>query len=494
MARAFVTGWPLSSSRSPLIHRIWGEMYGLDVGYEAVPVPPEEAEAFLRGFGERGFRGGNVTMPHKALAYAVAERRSAVAERIAAGGEGSANTLWLEDGAVCCTSTDGHGFTANLDEQASGWDRDAGESTVLVIGAGGAALAVLDALVERGFGEIVVANRTSAKAEALCARFAAARAIPFEAIADALAPASLVVNTSALGMSGVAETAGYPPDLSAVRPDAVINDLVYSPLRTPLLAKAERCGLRAVDGLGMLLHQAAPGFERWFGVRPAVTARLRRHLVHDLGEREPVFLGLTGSIGMGKSTTAAMFRDAGVPVHDADATVHALYRGAAAPLIEAAFPGTTGANGVDRAKLRDAVVGDPDAMRRLEGIVHPLVRAENDRFRREVRAEGHPLAVLDIPLLFETGGDARCEAVVVVSAPAAVQRERVLARGTMSEREFEAVLARQTPDSEKRARADHVIDTSRGLPHARSRVRDIVAELSNPNWLPRIHRVAASTA
>ena len=194
------------------------------------------------------------------------------------------------------------------------------------------------------------------------------------------------------------------------------------------------------------------------------------------------FLGLTGSIGMGKSTTASMFAEAGVPVHDADATVHALYGGPAAPAIEEAFPGTVRDGVVDRAALSGRVVGDRAAMARLEAIVHPLVRAADDAFRQRAREEGHPVAVLDIPLLFETGGAERMDAVLVVSAPAEVQRARVLARPGMDEAKFEAILARQVPDAEKRARAHYRIDTSRGLDAARKRVDEIIEDMSRPDW------------
>ncbi|MCG6121722.1 MAG: dephospho-CoA kinase [Microvirga sp.] len=189
-------------------------------------------------------------------------------------------------------------------------------------------------------------------------------------------------------------------------------------------------------------------------------------------------LGLTGSIGMGKSTTADLFREFGCPVHDADAQVHELYRGEAAQLVEAAFPGTTRDGVVDRAALSRVVVGDADAMKRLEAIVHPLVRARRDAFLAAARAARASVAVLDIPLLFETGGDAICDAVVVTSAPARTQRERVLAREGMTEERFRELLARQLPDAEKRRRAHFVVDTSRGLPAARRQVRDILRALA----------------
>ena len=203
-------------------------------------------------------------------------------------------------------------------------------------------------------------------------------------------------------------------------------------------------------------------------------------------EKSPFVLGLTGSIGMGKSATAAMFSARGVPVHDSDAAVHALYGpgGAAARAIGAAFPGTlTAGGGVDRPALREAVLGDAEQLRKLEGIVHPLVGAEARAFL--ARHAGAPLVVLDIPLLFETGGEARCDAVLVVTAPPEVQRARVLARPGMTEAALDAILAKQMPDAEKRARADHVIDTSRGFADAEAAVEALIARLSAAGSAPK---------
>jgi dephospho-CoA kinase len=191
-----------------------------------------------------------------------------------------------------------------------------------------------------------------------------------------------------------------------------------------------------------------------------------------------IVLGLTGSIGMGKSVTAGLFAAAGCPVHDADAAVHALYQGAAVPLIEAAFPGTTRDGAVDRAALGRYVLDDSAALARLEGLVHPLVRAEEERFLARAAADGAAIAVLDIPLLFETGAEARCDAVVVVSTDAEIQRARVMARPGMTEEKFARILALQMPDAEKRRRADFVIDTGHGIEAARVAVHDILAALA----------------
>jgi len=192
-------------------------------------------------------------------------------------------------------------------------------------------------------------------------------------------------------------------------------------------------------------------------------------------EAAPLFvLGLTGSLAMGKSATAQMFIEEGVPVHDADAAVHRLYESEAVPLIEAAFPGTTADGKVEREALAKRVIGDAAAIKRLEEIVHPLVHAASTRFLAEAAANGACVAVLDVPLLFETGGDKRCDAVVVVSAPPEIQRRRALERPGMTEVRLAALLAKQMPDAEKRARADFVVDTSRGFDHARGQVRDIL--------------------
>jgi dephospho-CoA kinase len=189
-----------------------------------------------------------------------------------------------------------------------------------------------------------------------------------------------------------------------------------------------------------------------------------------------VILGLTGSIGMGKSTTAKLFAEAGVPVYDADATVHTLYEGEAAPAIEAAFPGATVDGKVDRNRLSARVVHDPSAIKRLEAIVHPMLGASRQKFLHDAEQSGAPVAVVDVPLLFETGGENRVDAVVVVTTTPEIQRQRILERPNMTEEKLQAILARQMPDAEKRKRANFVVDTSHGLDPVRARIRDILDE------------------
>jgi dephospho-CoA kinase len=190
-----------------------------------------------------------------------------------------------------------------------------------------------------------------------------------------------------------------------------------------------------------------------------------------------LILGLTGWMGMGKSTTAKLFAEAGVPVYDADAAVHQIYEGEAAPVIEAAFPGTTVDGKVDRARLSARVLHNPAAIKQLEQIVHPMLGASRQKFLDDAERSGAPIAVVDVPLLFETGGEKRVDAVVVVTTTPEVQRERILARDSMTNEKLDAILARQLPDAEKRKRADFVVDTSHGLDPVRARIRDILAEV-----------------
>lgn len=195
-----------------------------------------------------------------------------------------------------------------------------------------------------------------------------------------------------------------------------------------------------------------------------------------------IVLGLTGSIGMGKSTTAQMFRDARIPVHDADACVHKLYEGEAVPVVEALFPGTTADGRVDRARLAQAVLGNDDAMKKLEAAIHPLVQQAKADFLDRARAQGADLAIVDIPLLFETGGDKQVDGVIVVTADPEEQRRRVLGRKGMTEEKFEAILQRQVPDAQKRARADFIIDTGLGFDHARQSVAEIIENVRSVDW------------
>ena len=270
--KAFVTGHPIKHSRSPKIHGHWLAKHDIDGSYEAIDVAPQDFAEFIAALRANGFRGGNVTIPHKEAAFALVHRRDQAAEEI-----GAVNTLWFEDGLLWGGNTDGHGFAANLDDYAPGW---ANTGPAVVLGAGGASRAVIQALKQRGVGDIRIVNRTLARAQELRDRFGAGVSAHGTAEThELLADAGLLVNTTALGMVGNEGLAADP----ALLPDhAIVTDLVYVPLETPLLAAARARGLKTVDGLGMLLNQAVPGFEHWFGIRPQVTAELRALIVADL--------------------------------------------------------------------------------------------------------------------------------------------------------------------------------------------------------------------
>ncbi|WP_395696951.1 shikimate dehydrogenase [Methylocella sp.] len=274
--RAFVAGWPAAHSRSPLIHSYWLRENGLPGSYVARAVPPPDFPGFLEGLAAEGFVGGNVTLPLKEQAFALAAERTATAQAI-----GAANTVWLEDGRLIADNTDAEGFLGALDEEAPGWERAPG--CALVLGAGGAARAVVAALASRGR-EIVVLNRTRERAERLAGGFRGATAADWREAPGLLARAAILVNTTSLGMHGQPE---LDIDLSPLPPEAVVDDIVYYPLETRLIAQARARGLRVAPGLGMLLHQAVPAFARFFGVRPSVSAGLRRFVEADMEKSAP---------------------------------------------------------------------------------------------------------------------------------------------------------------------------------------------------------------
>jgi shikimate dehydrogenase len=268
---ACLIGWPAAHSRSPLIHHYWLRTLGIEGGYVIEAVPPDEFKDFLFRLSHRGFVGANVTIPHKERALALSkpdERARAV---------GAANTLWYQDGELCSTNTDVEGFIDNLNSSAPGWET---AEDALVLGAGGSARAVVFGLLERGIKRVHLANRTIERARALSDQFGA-RVLPvaWDAIGGLLPRAGLLVNTTSLGMHG---QPAFELDVGLLSSHAVVADLVYVPLQTPLLAAARARGLKTADGLGMLLHQAVRGFELWFGQRPQVTSELRSLVEADL--------------------------------------------------------------------------------------------------------------------------------------------------------------------------------------------------------------------
>jgi len=269
---ACIIGWPVEHSRSPLIHNYWLKAYGIAGEYRREAVPPDEFEAFVQSLAARDYVGANVTVPHKekALAFSLPDEQARAV--------GAANTLWIAGGFLHATNTDVEGFLNNLDACAPQWDRGLGNAVVL--GAGGAAHAVVYALLTRRVERITVVNRTVHRAEALRQRFLERLQVaPWEQLNDLLGDAALFVNTTTLGMAGQPELGA---DIGRLPSHAIVADLVYVPLVTPLIKAAKAKGLRTADGLGMLLHQAVRGFELWFGRKPEVTAELRALAEADL--------------------------------------------------------------------------------------------------------------------------------------------------------------------------------------------------------------------
>jgi shikimate dehydrogenase len=273
MRKAAVIGWPISHSRSPLIHGYWLQQYGIEGSYERRPVQPEDLPAFIDSLRRGDLAGCNVTVPHKEAVLKLVDDADATARAI-----GAANTLWMEGGRLKATNTDAHGFLANLEAAHPDWRDPPG--IPLVVGAGGAARAVIHALRRAGCKNILLTNRTRARADDLAGYFGdAVEALDWDRRRDGVADCSLLINTTTQGMAGQ-DALDVP--VESLNPDSIVYDLVYVPLETPLLARAQRQGNRTLGGLGMLLHQAVVGFEHWFGTRPAVTTELHDLVVADL--------------------------------------------------------------------------------------------------------------------------------------------------------------------------------------------------------------------
>lgn len=275
MPRACVIGWPVEHSCSPAIHNHWLKRYGIEGSYAAVPVRPEDLAAFLGSLSRHGYAGANVTLPHKEHALRAADIADPAAKAI-----GAANTLWLDAaGKLHASNTDAFGFMTNLEHEAPGWNNK--RRPVVVLGAGGAARAIVYGLIETGASKLLLLNRTRDRAEALAQAFGATvEIVDWDDRNASLADCGFLVNATSLGMTGQAP---LDVELAALPSDAVVADIVYNPLETPLLAAARGRGNRAVDGLGMLLYQAVPGFEHWFGMRPEVTPELKAEIAATLG-------------------------------------------------------------------------------------------------------------------------------------------------------------------------------------------------------------------
>jgi len=278
--KIFVTGYPIRHSRSPQIHRYWLKLYQLEGSYDPIETTEETFPVFIRSLRKQGFCGGNITLPYKERAYFLAEECDKVAMDI-----GAVNTLWFEKGVLHGSNTDAYGFACNLDDFMSDWERN----TALVIGAGGASRAVLFALKERGYKQIILVNRTRIRADRLANHFGkTVIAADWRYINDYINRAELIVNTASLGMENHShdKNDSLTIDFTRANPNVVVTDIVYTPPVTSFLIHAQEAGLKTVDGIGMLLHQAVPGFERWFGIKPKVTKELKLRILASMEKKE----------------------------------------------------------------------------------------------------------------------------------------------------------------------------------------------------------------
>lgn len=270
MKKAFVTGWPIVHSKSPMLHGFWLKQYGIEGSYEALGIEPENFRQFINNLPLSDFAGGNITIPHKEVAFKNIINLDDAAKAI-----GAVNTLWLEEDELCGGNTDAYGFSANMDQYLPEWKNG---KTALVLGAGGAARAIIYSILQAGYDEVYIINRTLERAQNLVQIFGnKCSAHSWAHLEEKLLTADLIINTTSIGMAG--NDASMMPDLSSVKKSAIVTDIVYTPLETPFLKSARSYGLKTVDGLGMLLHQAVPGFEKWFGTRPEVTLELRNHIL-----------------------------------------------------------------------------------------------------------------------------------------------------------------------------------------------------------------------
>ncbi len=485
--KAAVLGSPISHSLSPIIHNEWARREGISGIYSAIDSGKSRDEfiATIENLKKQGFGGVNVTLPHKENALSIADDASDSAKLA-----GAANMLSFKDGKIFADNSDIIGFKQALLKKLPIGIKSKKYISALILGAGGATRGVIIALMQVGVNNITIANRTKKKADDLASYFEKTstklelETTSFDTIAwenRQSIEADILVNTTSLGMTDMA-----PLEMTFNQNGSfqLVADIVYTPLITPLLQQAIDMGLPIIDGLDMLLFQAVPGYELWLGKNAQVDDALKDLLI-DAMKPEAVpsskmlVIGLTGSIGMGKSTVAQMFAAQGCAVWDADKAVHKLYgkNGAAVRPVSTVFPNCVKNGIIDRGKLSEELQTDPSKIKKLEKIVHPLVALDRQLFIDEERKKGTKICILDIPLLFENQAEGQFDKIIVVSAPGHIQHERVMARAGMSEKKFETILSRQMPDAQKRKRADYIIDTGLTLKETKEQILQLLETL-----------------
>ncbi len=468
--KAAVIGTPIAHSLSPRLFAYWCERAGIAGEYEAIETADDDA-AFTQTISnllQAGYRGVNITLPHKLRALQIANEISPRAQVI-----GAANMLRFWRDRITADNSDGEGFLKALKFHAP----DFAGGAALVLGAGGAAPAIIWALREAGCHYIYCTNRTRARAETLAARFGSSVEIVGWEGREKLVPyADIIINTTALGLKPQDE---LPVALEGARDETIIADVVYEPSETAFLKQAKAQGLKYFNGLAMLVYQAMPGFQQWFGAEPGPVEEAMGFLQQKSAAKpKQIVLGLTGSIGMGKTTTAKLFAQYGIPVWDADSAVHRLYSqgGRAVPVIAARFADCVKDGAVDRDCLSVKLSENPSLLLWLEEEIHPLVYEDQQEFM--AAHKGDAAIVLDIPLLFESNNKRDFDAIIVCTAAEDIRRERVLKREGMSAAKLETILSRQLGEEERLKGADFVVRTDKGVEDAAQQVAKIMASLA----------------
>lgn len=475
LKKAGVIGFPISHSRSPILHGFWLEYYNIKGSYDAIEIAPENLYQSLKELGDSGYQGVNITLPHKETSYELCKKHGKLSKSAAA--IGAVNTLsFTKSKGLYGDNTDAYGFIENLKQSQKNWQPK--NTKALILGAGGAARAVIYALINEGVTDITISNRTEEKAKKLAQEFSV-KTIIWQQKEKQLKNTNLLINCTSLGMKG---QAALEISLKNLPKESLVYDLIYTPLETHLLLEAKKLGHKTIDGLGMLLWQAAPAFEKWFGQKPQITDELRKAVLPPT-QKKPLLLGVTGSIGMGKTTITNLLAEMGCPTQNADKIVHDIYDGKidGGKEILKQFPesANNGQNNniiIDRQKLSKIIESAPEKLKILEDIIHPIVNKARHNFIKENQDSKMPL-VFDIPLLFETGLDKKMDKVITVTAPKELQRKRVLSRPNMTEEKFETLLKHQMPDAEKCSRADYIINTDSKLTAAKKALKSILKDV-----------------
>ncbi len=472
MQTACVIGNPIDHSISPYIHQFWLHQLGIDGAYNRQLVSDDQLSGFIQDMPKNGLQGCNVTLPHKVAVMPLCHKLTIHAKRV-----GAVNTIWVDNGVIWGDNSDWWGFNQNILHNTH--FKKITRRSAIILGAGGSARAVVYGLIKLGFSQIILLNRTMERAQDIKKIFPQIVVDSLDKFDKYANMANFLVNCTSAYMNGGA----LQCDFAKLPAGCLVHDISYKPLITPFLQGAINAGLPVIDGLGMLIYQAIPGFKKWFLagelpiIKPKITQKFKNY-IYKRALKQPIILGLTGSIGMGKSTIAEMARQMGLPVVDSDAMVHDIYnnpQGTGFQLIAQTFPESLEGGQINRAKLGAAVFANREKLQRLEAILHPILRQK----RNDMVAQyaNQPIILFDVPLLFERAIDKECDFTMVVSATAEIQRQRVLARPQMTPEKFANICKSQMPDNEKRQKADFIIDSSTNKEHAQEQLVKILKTL-----------------